>query len=69
MTKVRRAGFSNGSTDSLHLLRFANEFTESHTQCRRQRVGNLYSHTDLPKFDGADVRPVNVRPLRKLLLR
>ena len=34
-----------------------------------QGVGNLDSHADFAEFDGANVRPVNVRPLCKVLLR
>ena len=31
-------------------------------------VSNLNPHADLAEFNGADVRPMNVRPLSKLLL-
>src|SRR6266446_3999330 len=34
-------------------LCLANQFAESHPQCTRQRVGNLYPHAALAEFDGA----------------
>jgi hypothetical protein len=50
------------------LLCFANDFTEFHPQGARERVSDLDSHADLSKFDGTNIRPVNVRTLCEVLL-
>lgn len=52
----------------MRLFRFANKLAEFHAQSVRQRVGNFDSNVDLTKLDRADVRPVNIGLLRKVLL-
>ena len=71
-TRTLLAGWPTGrlmAQDPEPSLRSANEFTEFHAQSACQSVSNLDSHADFTEFDGADVGPVNVRPLCKLLLR
>ena len=58
--------FPNGTSPTS--LRSPNEFTQSHAQGARQSVSNLDTDADLAQFDGANVRPVDVSPLREVFL-
>jgi hypothetical protein len=51
------------------LLRSANKLTQLHSQGACQGMGNFNPDADFAQFNRANVRPMDVRPLRKILLR
>jgi hypothetical protein len=56
---IKRAGASFGQLD---------ELAKPHPQARSQFIGNLDSHANLPKLNGADIGPVDLGLLGKFLL-
>jgi len=58
-----------GYENWLRSLGQLDELAKPHPQARSQFIGNLDSHANLPKLNGADIGPVDLGLLGKSLLR